>query len=226
MDSKIKNVIFDLGGVLINLDFDSCLNAFRTAGFTNIEEQIRQMQGNGVFSRFELGEISPEEFRDAIRKEADESLTDRKIDDMWNLMLLNIPREKLDLLLELRERYMVYLLSNTNQIHWDYAGEEMFNYRGFRADDFFEDTFLSFKMHLAKPDKAIYEKVMKEANILPEETFFIDDSETNCRAAAALGIQTHHYHIGEDLSLLFDNGNYIRHKPSGTSPIGCHHRLF
>lgn len=131
-------------------------------------------------------------------------MTDRKIDDMWNLMLLNIPREKLDLLLELRERYMVYLLSNTNQIHWDYAGEEMFNYRGFRADDFFEDTFLSFKMHLAKPDKAIYEKVMKEANILPEETFFIDDSETNCRAAAALGIQTHHYHIGEDLSLLFD----------------------
>ena len=197
MDSKIKNVIFDLGGVLINLDFDSCLNAFRTAGFTNIEEQVRQMQGNGVFSRFELGEISPEEFRDAIRKEADESLTDRKIDDMWNLMLLNIPREKLDLLLELRERDMVYLLR-------DYAGEEMFNYRGFRADDFFEDTFLSFKMHLAKPDKAIYEKVMKEANILPEETFFIDDSETNCRAAAALGIQTHHYHIGEDLSLLFD----------------------
>ena len=107
MDSKIKNVIFDLGGVLINLDFDSCLNAFRTAGFTNIEEQVRQMQGNGVFSRFELGEISPEEFRDAIRKEADESLTDRKIDDMWNLMLLNIPREKLDLLLELRERYLV-----------------------------------------------------------------------------------------------------------------------
>ena len=70
------------------------------------------MQGNGVFSRFELGEISPEEFRDAIRKEADESLTDRKIDDMRNLMLLNIPREKLDLLLELRERYMVYLLSS------------------------------------------------------------------------------------------------------------------
>ena len=66
MDSKIKNVIFDLGGVLINLDFDSCLNAFRTAGFTNIEEQVRQMQGNGVFSRFELGEISPEEFRAAV----------------------------------------------------------------------------------------------------------------------------------------------------------------
>ena len=204
MDSKIKNVVFDLGGVLINLDFDNCLNAFRKAGFRDIEKQACQFRGKGFFSQFELGEISPEEFRKAIRKEVSEALSDHEIDDMWNLMLLNIPREKLDLLLELRERYMVYLLSNTNQIHWDYAGEEMFNYRGFRADDFFEDTFLSFKMHLAKPDKAIYEKVMKEANILPEETFFIDDSETNCRAAAALGIQTHHYHIGEDLSLLFD----------------------
>ena len=190
MDSKIKNVVFDLGGVLINLDFDNCLNAFRKAGFRDIEKQACQFRGKGFFSQFELGEISPEEFRKAIRKEVSEALSDHEIDDMWNLMLLNIPREKLDLLLELRERYMVYLLSNTNQIHWDYAGEEMFNYRGFRADDFFEDTFLSFKMHLAKPDKAIYEKVMKEANILPEETFFIDDSETNCRAAAALGIPT------------------------------------
>ena len=204
MDSKIKNVIFDLGGVLINLDFDSCLNAFRTAGFTNIEEQIRQMQGNGVFSRFELGEISPEEFRDAIRKEADESLTDRKIDDMWNLMLLDIPREKLDLLLKLREHYMVYLLSNTNRIHWDYACEQMFCYRGFRVNDFFEDIFLSFEMHKAKPEKDIYEQMMKEANILPEETFFIDDSAINCQAAISLGIQSYHYHIGEDLSSLFE----------------------
>ena len=204
MDSKIKNVVFDLGGVLINLDFDSCLNAFRTAGFTNIEEQVRQMQGNGVFSRFELGEISPEEFRDAIRKEADESLTDRKIDDMWNLMLLDIPREKLDLLLKLREHYMVYLLSNTNRIHWDYACEQMFCYRGFRVNDFFEDIFLSFEMHKAKPEKDIYEQMMKEANILPEETFFIDDSAINCQAAISLGIQSYHYHIGEDLSSLFE----------------------
>ena len=81
MDSKIKNVVFDLGGVLINLDFDSCLNAFRTAGFTNIEEQVRQMQGNGVFSRFEVGRNLTRRVQDAIRKEADESLTDRKIDD-------------------------------------------------------------------------------------------------------------------------------------------------
>ena len=174
MDSKIKNVVFDLGGVLINLDFDNCLNAFRKAGFQDIEKQACQFRGKGFFSQFELGKISPEEFRKAIRKEVSEALSDHEIDDMWNLMLLDIPREKLDLLLKL-----VYLLSNTNRIHWDYACEQMFCYRGFRVNDFFEDIFLSFEMHKAKPEKDIYEQMMKEANILPEETFFIDDSAIN-----------------------------------------------
>ena len=119
MDSKIKNVVFDLGGVLINLDFDNCLNAFRKAGFQDIEKQACQFRGKGFFSQFELGEISPEEFRKAIRKEVSEALSDHEIDDMWNLMLLDIPREKLDLLLKLREHYMVYLLSNTNRIPYN-----------------------------------------------------------------------------------------------------------
>ena len=99
MDSKIKNVVFDLGGVLINLDFDNCLNAFRKAGFRDIEKQACQFRGKGFFSQFELGEISPEEFRKAIRKEVSEALSDScEIDDIWNLMPC-IPREKLDLLL-------------------------------------------------------------------------------------------------------------------------------
>ena len=204
MDSKIKNVVFDLGGVLINLDFDNCLNAFRKAGFQDIEKQACQFRGKGFLPLFELGEISREEFRKAIGKEVSEALSDHEIDDMWNLMLLDIPREKLDLLLKLREHYMVYLLSNTNRIHWDYACEQMFCYRGFRVNDFFEDIFLSFEMHKAKPEKDIYEQMMKEANILPEETFFIDDSAINCQAAISLGIQSYHYHIGEDLSSLFE----------------------
>lgn len=205
MNSKIKNVVFDLGGVLIDLDFDNCLNAFRKAGFPHIEQLAGQFQENGLFAQFERGEITPESFRDAIRHEAGQTLSDRKIDDMWNLMLLSIPREKLDLLLELRSRYMVYLLSNTNQIHWEYACEQMFNYRGFRVNDFFESTFLSFEMHLSKPHQDIYQQMMKEANIVPEETLFIDDSAINCQGAAALGIHTHHYQIGEDLSTLFNS---------------------
>ena len=106
--------------------------------------------------------------------------------------------------MELRGKYMVYLLSNTNSIHWDYVCNNAFNYRGFRVNDYFEETFLSFEMHLAKPDKAIFEKVLHEANLLPEETLFIDDSEANCKAAEELGIHAHHYHIGEDLSKIFE----------------------
>ena len=85
-----------------------------------------------------------------------------------------------------------------------HSGECGFCYRGFRVNDFFEDIFLSFEMHKAKPEKDIYEQMMKEANILPEETFFIDDSAINCQAAISLGIQSYHYHIGEDLSSLFE----------------------
>lgn len=204
MDSKIKNLVFDLGGVLINLDFDGCLNAFRKAGFTDIDKQVHQFRGEGFFSEFELGDITPEAFRETIRCKINSTLTDSEIDDMWNLMLLDIPREKLDLLLTLRQHYTIFLLSNTNQIHWDFIREQKFNYHGFDVNDFFEATFLSFEMHKAKPEKEIYQQMMEDTQIVADETFFIDDSEANCKAAASLGIHTHHYRIGEDLRLLVE----------------------
>lgn len=203
MDKNIKNIVFDLGGVLINLDFERALKAFQKAGFDDIESQLQSFNREGIFDQFELGEISEDEFRSAIRKQAKISLTDQEIDDMWNLILVDIPREKLELILDLRGKYMVYLLSNTNKTHWDYTCQNAFNYHGFRANDYFEKTFLSFEMHLAKPDKAIFEKMLEDANLLPEETLFIDDSEANCKVASELGIHTHHYHIGDDLKEIF-----------------------
>lgn len=203
MDKNIKNIVFDLGGVLINLDFERALKAFQKAGFDDIESQLQSFNREGIFDQFELGEISEDEFRSAIRKQAKVSLTDQEIDDMWNLILVDIPREKLELILDLRGKYMVYLLSNTNKTHWDYTCQNAFNYHGFRANDYFEKTFLSFEMHLAKPDKAIFEKMLEDANLLPEETLFIDDSEANCKVASELGIHTHHYHIGDDLKEIF-----------------------
>lgn len=203
MDKNIKNIVFDLGGVLINLDFERALEAFQKAGFDDLESQLQSFNREGIFDQFELGEISEDEFRSAIREQAKVSLTDQEIDDMWNLILVDIPREKLELILDLRGKYMVYLLSNTNKTHWDYTCQNAFNYHGFRANDYFEKTFLSFEMHLAKPDKAIFEKMLEDANLLPEETLFIDDSEANCKVASELGIHTHHYHIGDDLKEIF-----------------------
>ena len=204
MDKNIKNIVFDLGGVLIDLDFKSAINGLQKAGFTNVKEQLQAFDNEGIFQKFELGEISADEFRASIRENSNVSLTDEEVDSLWNLMLLEIPREKLELILDLRSKYMVYLLSNTNSIHWDYVCKNAFNYRGFRVNDYFEKTFLSFEMHLAKPDKAIFEKMLYEANLLPEETLFIDDLEANCKAAEEVGIHAHHYHIGDDLSKIFE----------------------
>ena len=204
MDKKIRNIVFDLGGVLVDLDFKAAINGLQKAGFANVKEQLQAFDREGIFQKFELGEMTAEEFRTAIRENSTVELTDEEVDALWNAMLLEVPREKLELILHLRGKYMVYLLSNTNSIHWDYVCKNAFNYRGFRVNDYFEETFLSYEMHLAKPDKAIFEKVLEEANLLPEETLFIDDSEANCKAASELGIHTHHYHIGEDLKELFE----------------------
>ena len=204
MDKNIKNIVFDLGGVLVDLDFKSAINGLQKAGFANVKEQLQAFDREGIFQKFELGEMSAEEFRSAIRENSTVTLTDEEVDALWNLMLLEIPREKLELILDLRGKYMVYLLSNTNSIHWDYVCKNAFNYRGFRVNDYFEETFLSYEMHLAKPDKAIFEKVLQDANLLAEETLFIDDSEANCKAAEEVGIHAHHYHIGDDLSKVFE----------------------
>ena len=204
MDKKIKNIVFDLGGVLVDLDFKAAINGLQKAGFANVKEQLQTLHQGGIFQKFELGEMSADEFRTAIRENSTVELTDEEVDKLWNAMLLEIPREKLELILDLRGKYMVYLLSNTNSIHWDYVCKNAFNYRGFRVNDYFEETFLSYEMHLAKPDKAIFEKVLQDANLLPEETLFIDDSEANCKAAEEVGIHAHHYHIGDDLSKVFE----------------------
>ena len=204
MDKKIKNIVFDLGGVLVDLDFKAAINGLQKAGFANVKEQLQAFDRDGIFQKFELGEMTAEEFRTAIRENSSVELTDEEVDALWNAMLLEVPREKLELILHLRGKYMVYLLSNTNSIHWDYVCKNAFNYRGFRVKDYFEETFLSYEMHLAKPDKAIFEKVLQDANLLPEETLFIDDSEANCKAAEEVGIHAHHYHIGDDLSKIFE----------------------
>ena len=204
MDKKVRNIIFDLGGVLVDLDFKAAINGLQEAGFANVKEQLLAFDREGIFQKFELGEMNADEFRAAIRENSTVTLTDEEVDALWNLMLLEVPREKLELILELRGKYMVYLLSNTNSIHWDYVCKNAFNYRGFRVEDYFEETFLSYEMHLAKPDKAIFEKVLHDANLLPEETLFIDDSEANCKAAEEVGIHAHHYHIGDDLKEIFN----------------------
>lgn len=204
MQSNIKNLIIDLGVVLIDLNRPRCVEAFKKLGVENIEAMIDVCHHDEMFEQFEKGDITPKEFRDKIRMLSTKELTDAQIDGAWNSFLETIPAYKLDSLLELRQHYMVYLLSNTNIIHWQWICKKDFAYKGFRAKDFFEDMFLSFEMHQVKPNEDIFRALIQKTGVKPEESFFIDDSVDNCRVANELGIATYTPGAKEDWRHLFD----------------------
>ena len=203
-DSGIKNLLIDLGGVLINLDRQRCLDNFKQLGFLDIEERFGKHQLDGIFLQQEKGLITPDEFREGIRGMMKNEVSDTCIDEAWNSFLVDIPTYKLELLLKLREKYDVYLLSNTNDIHWKWICEHAFPYGTFGVDNYFEKTYLSFEMKMAKPDSEIFEAVLHDADIDPKETFFIDDSVPNCTTAVKLGIASYAPKAGEDWSHLFN----------------------
>lgn len=205
MQSNIKNLIIDLGVVLIDLNRTRCIEEFKKLGVENIDTMVDVCHHDDIFNQFEKGDITPKEFRDKIRTLSTKKLTDAQIDTAWNAFLETIPAYKLDFLLHLRKHYMVYLLSNTNAIHWNWICKKSFAYKGFRAKDFFEEMFLSFELHQAKPDKDIFRTLLSETGIKPGETFFIDDSVENCEVANGLGIETYTPGAKEDWRHLFDN---------------------
>lgn len=199
----IKNLIIDFGGVLIDLDRQRCIENFKKLGLPDVEVVLDIYHQQDFFQKYEKGLITSAEFRDVIRERIGKPVTDAQIDDAWNSFLVSIPAAKLDLLLNLRKDYVVYLLSNTNEIHWQWSCQHAFPYKTFRVEDYFEHIYLSYEMNMAKPDAEIFQKVLDDTGIIPAETLFIDDSAANCRAAEALGITTYTPKAGEDWSHLF-----------------------
>ena len=160
----IKNLLIDFGGVLIDLHRQRCIDNFKKLGLENIDEYLNVYHQKGLFLEQEKGLITPPEFRDGICELLGRMVSDEKIDAVWNSFLGEIPRYKLDLLLKLRERYVVYLLSNTNEIHWNWACKHAFPYRSLRVYDYFAKKYLSFEMKMAKPASDIFEAVLDAAS--------------------------------------------------------------
>lgn len=204
MNSKIRNIIFDWGGVLLDLDTEGCIRAFEEAGATHVRQLLNGTNELGVFKKYECGEIDTPTFRRELCRLIGKPLPDAEIDRLWNSELLSIPQEKLELLLRLQERYNLYLLSNTNELHWEYGSSHAFMYQGRDIKTCFRQIFLSFRMKMAKPGPQIFHTVLQDAGLQAEETLFIDDAEVNCQAAASTGIQTAHYIPGTNLSKLFE----------------------
>ena len=200
----IKNLIFDLGGVLVNLDRPAMREAFERLGIESIHDNVMDdYRQKELYMEFESGNISVSAFRASMRRLSNQELTDRQIDEAWITVLKEIPEYKLDWLLKLREQYNIMLLSNTNSLHWQWAKEHFFHYKGHEAEDFFDRIYLSYKMHKQKPDVEIFKSVLEDSMITPESTFFIDDSAVNCKAAESLGIRSYCCPTGTDWTFLF-----------------------
>ena len=188
---QYKNIIFDLGNVLVKLNPEGCIGAFKAIGMEELVEQNPQSEGMKLMSKLGVGMMTTEEFCDAARKLTGTDVTNEEIIAAANKMLVVIPDEKKARLLQLKKAgYRLFLLSNTIDIHWDYCVEHLFSYQNHGVEDYFEHCFLSQRMHLAKPNARIYEEVIRQASIHPDETLFIDDLKENCEAAEKLGIHT------------------------------------
>ena len=188
----IKNIIFDYGNVIFEIDFNITQQALTKLGITDIQAFFAHKNHNSLFDDFETASISPAQFRDGIRKAANNPmLTDKEIDVAWNSLLIGVSGNNHDVLVEVKNRYRTFLLSNNNEIHYNWivaylkSTFEIENY-----DSFFEKAYFSQHMRLRKPNVNIFEQVIKENNLNPKETLFIDDSPQHIAGAKEAGLHT------------------------------------
>jgi FMN phosphatase YigB (HAD superfamily) len=189
---NIKNIIFDYGNVIFSIDFARVQQSFKALGISNVDEFFGHLQQDPIFDAFDRGQITAAQFRERIREKADNpNLTDDEIDAAWNSILVGIAEGNHDLLLELKEKYRTFLLSNINEIHYDFILRYLKKNFGFENNDhLFEKIYYSHFTGKRKPELAIFEQVLQENNLNPAETLFIDDSPQHLAAAQTLGIQT------------------------------------
>jgi putative hydrolase of the HAD superfamily len=201
--SDIRNIVFDLGGVLLDLDFTAPVKAFRSLGIEAGSLDYRKAIADPVFTLFETGMIPPGEFRDQVRKILNNStVTDTEIDAAWCAMLLSVPESKVALLKTLGKHFRLFLFSNTNAIHIAYFREKFEIQHGIPIESLFEKLFYSHKIHDRKPLLSAFDKVTLAAGILPGESLFIDDFEQNILTAGDAGYHVLHYIPGTDLAEL------------------------
>jgi len=206
MGITIHNIIFDLGGVLIDLDIKRTGKAFGELGITEPVGEDEMMRRARIYSGLETGEISSLNFRNAIREISTTSPSDSAIDAAWNAMLLDFPAQRVEVLLNLRKKYRLFLLSNSNVIHHKSYTDKFRQDHGFEMNSLFERTYYSFEVHMKKPASDIFFKVIADYKILAEETLFIDDTLENIKTAEVLGFKVHQIVNGEDVATLFRDG--------------------
>ena len=200
---NIKNILFDLGGVLLDIDARRTVEAFGKIGMPDLIRPGGWGYDHDVFLQMEQGLLNDQQFRDGIRSLLPHPATDEQIDQAWCAMLIGFNPRKIELLKELRKTYRLYLFSNTNNIHINYFQHMFRNKFGFTLSELFVKDYYSSNIHMRKPSLEAYRKVLDDSSINPTETLFIDDSEKNTENATLTGMQVIHLKPDMDLLSLF-----------------------
>lgn len=186
----IKNLLFDLGGVIMDIRRLNCVASFERLGMKDADSFLGEYSQKGPFLQLEEGLINEAQFRDAVREYIDGEVTDEQIDKAFCDFLVGIPAYRLEQLRQLKKQYGIYMLSNTNPIMWHSRIAEEFRQEGMEREDYFDGIVTSFEARSIKPDAKIFHTVVETLGIKPEETLFLDDSQKNLDAASALGFHT------------------------------------
>lgn len=187
---SIKNIIFDLGNVIINIDTQKTAQEMQKLGFKDFEKSYSLLSQTNLFDSLEKGFIKPEEFHNEINSQLEKEKSSEEIDKAWGAMLLDFPKERIELLKKLGKKYRLFLLSNTNEIHFHQYNRDLVNQFGFDLNSLFEKAYYSFELGMRKPDAEIFEYVLNDAGLNPFETVFIDDLDKNIDVAGRMGINT------------------------------------
>ncbi|MFQ3332400.1 MAG: epoxide hydrolase-like predicted phosphatase [Thalassomonas sp.] len=197
-----KVIIFDLGAVILNINYQNTIDAFTKLGVQNASTFYSKKVQTDLFNQIETGEITAEEFLITLQRKTNKA-TINQVKDAWNSMLLDLPNERLELIKALKSKYQIYLLSNTNNIHIDAFKKQLGNAKWEDFCNLFDKMYLSHEVGLRKPNAEIFKHILTEQKLKTEEVFFIDDSPQHIESAKKLGIHCHHLLDNEEITTLF-----------------------
>ncbi len=195
---EIKNIVFDFGGVIVNFSRDAAVKKFVEIGVANANELLDSYHQKDIFLEVEDGTLTAEEFRVKLSDVAGKELTYEQVKAGWLGFMIDVPLYRLDYLAELKTKYKLYVLSNSNPYVMDWARSEDFTIAGKPLDDYFDKIYTSYEIKAVKPEKYIFEYMIQDAGLLPEETLFVDDGSANIKMAKGLGMLTFQPINGED----------------------------
>lgn len=200
----IKAVIFDMGGVLVDLDIEDCKKTFKELlGYNDIDTIIDACHQKGIYGDLEEGKLSADEFRSIVLAGSRPGASPEQVDEAMSHILVDIAPYKSAMLKRLSEKYELYMLSNNNPICLPYS-RKMFEEAGVPLENIFRKCFFSFEMKALKPSETFYKEVINQIGLPAEQMLFIDDSMKNVEGSVAAGLPAVYYEPGTDLEALLD----------------------